>query len=394
MEKNQPKTHLYSTLLFVFLFMVYIAICDSLKGVFIPVFKESFHVQNTSMGFLLTASSLGYILGTYVSGHLCELKGQKWILITGNIIIIATMPLMVISQSYFSVLVGLFIMNIGIAFVGIGINTLIPLIMVSFQSVLMNFIHFAYGFGSMMTQMNAGLLLFKGVSWKTMYGILGLVLLALTLLFLPIKFPPLKAKLKTDVPRDKKQILKSKLTWFYIVCLGFYAAGEMGTGSWLINYLQEGYGFDAKISAFYSGLFYGGLMLGRLLGGYVTEKLGYFKTVTLSLGGIVCLYPIGILLGAKGPMVIAICGLFCSIVFPTLVLTIGTYFHEMSAYATGIIITTVSTIVLFCNMLVGYLNDQWGVKMSIMMMPIFFGISFITSMVLKKEVRKIDGKQN
>jgi hypothetical protein len=45
-------------------------------------------------------------------------------------------------------------------------------------------------------------------------------------------------------------------------------------------------------------------------------------------------------------------------------------------------------------MLVGYLNDQWGVKMSIIMMPIFFGISFITSMVLKKEVKKIDGKQN
>lgn len=387
MQQNKQK-NLGTSLVFIITFMIYCAVCDSLKGVFIPIFKNEFNVKNTSMGLLLTCSSLGYILGTYISGNLCDRYGQKKLMIFGNLIIITSMPFMILGSSYYSILIGLFIMNAGIAFVGIGINTLVPLIMVSFQSVLMNFIHFSYGLGSMLTQMNAGILIFNGIEWRTMYLVLTIFLVIITFLFIPSKMPPTKPKFELSENFEKKSIFKNPITYLYIVCLGFYAAGEMGTGSWLINYLQEGFGVNEKVSAFYSGLFYGGLMLGRLLGGYITEKIGYYKTVSISLGIIILLYPIGIYLDVKGAIIISLCGLFCSIVFPTLVLTIGDHFKEGSAYATGIIITAVSTIVLCCNMLVGYLNDKIGVEKGFSVIVIFFLISFIFSLKLAKGVEK------
>ena len=71
------KTNNILPILFIFLMMILSAICDSVRGIFIPVFRRDFDVNNTSIGIMLTSASLGYMLCTYIGGILCEKIGQK-----------------------------------------------------------------------------------------------------------------------------------------------------------------------------------------------------------------------------------------------------------------------------------------------------------------------------
>lgn len=364
-------------------FMCLIAMSDALKGVFIPVFKQVFKVENTEMGFLLTVSSIGYIVGTYFCGHLCDKYGQKKIIIAGGTMMIIALPLIVMSSSYYMLLFGLLIMNFGAAFIALGINTLIPLIMVSFQAVLMNFVHFAYGFGSTLTQLKVGALIYDGVSWQTIYIGMGIFACSLVVLSFFIKIPVVE-KAEVHKPISKKELFKNPLLYTYILCLGFYVCAEMAIGSWFINYLKEVFAFNEKSSGLYSAMFFGGLTIGRLFGGFITEKIGYIKTVNICLGVNMILFPIGILLKINGIYLISLTGLFCSIVFPTVILTVSYVFKETKTYATGIIVTLVSTMAMMGNMLIGFINDKISVSFGFSIIGVFYALSFLASLYIYK----------
>jgi len=80
--------------------MAAIAIVDNTKGIFIPVFKETFNVNNTSMGMMLSVCSLGYILFTYVGGLFCEKIGQRNVIYIGLISIIISVLIVAASKFY------------------------------------------------------------------------------------------------------------------------------------------------------------------------------------------------------------------------------------------------------------------------------------------------------
>ncbi|WP_346892045.1 MFS transporter, partial [Clostridium sp. UBA3887] len=84
MKKNQS----FAITIFIFIIMAVIAIVDNTKGIFVPVFKETFNTNNTSMGMLLSVCSLGYIIFTYIGGLLCEKFGQRNVICTGLFTII------------------------------------------------------------------------------------------------------------------------------------------------------------------------------------------------------------------------------------------------------------------------------------------------------------------
>lgn len=385
MRQNEKKMTYGWCIVLIIGFMLLLAAVDALRGVFIPVFKEVFEVENTQMGFLLTASSLGYILGTYISGHLCDLFGQKKLIIIGGLLIVGSIPIVILGGSYAVLLLALLLMNIGASFIALGINTMVPLILVSFQSVLMNFVHFAYGFGSMMTQYSAGDLIYRGVSWKSIYLFIGAYSMLLCLLALIIKMPRAQRAEGEDEGGHAK-IFKMPVLYIYSACLGFYVASEMCTGNWMINYLKDGFIFNQKQAAFYSALFFGCLTVGRLIGGAITERFGYIKTVCAFLGINTILFPIAMMLGANGVYLIAMTGFFCSIVFPTIVLSLSHVFRAKASYVTGIVVTFASAIAMFANIIIGFVNDLFGVSAGFALIGLFYAMSFISGLVLLKKV--------
>lgn len=376
-SSKADKTSTVLPIIFIFLMMILTAICDSVRGIFIPVLKNDFSINNTSIGIMLTSASLGYIIFTYIGGILCEKIGQKKVYILSYIFMIIPLFILAVSPNFIVFLLAIFLLNIGQSLLSIATNTLVPVLFLSFQAVLMNLTHFCYGAGSAFAQRAAGVMLYRGVTWRKIYIIIALYALVLFILFIFVKIPePHRVKETSNI--DKKSIFKNKLLYFYIFALGFYVFAETGTGNWFINYMERSYHYNKNESSIYIAMFFTVFAIGRLVGGFIIEKVGYINSVLISSILAFVLYVFGLVLGEKGVIIVSISGFFFAIVFPTIVLTISKIFKEGSSYITGVIVTFASATSMLMNLFMGYLNDKVSSYAAYWLIPIslIFSVAF------------------
>jgi fucose permease len=377
-------------IVFIFIMMILAAAAENVRGVFIPLFKNDFSVNDTEIGIMLTVSSMGYLIFTYIGGVLCEKIGQKNVFIAGFASLVISLTGLGVSKNYIILLFFMFILNMGLALISIAINTIIPVLFISFQAVLMNLTHFCYGLGSTIVQRISGVLLFNGVGWRRIYLAEAGLFLLVFIFFLPIKIPNThKSKTEGGERARNSDIFKNKLVYFYMLALGFYVFAEMGTASWFVNFIEKIYGYDKSRSSFYLALFFGLLTLGRFMGGFIAERLGYVKTVLISLIAAAILFVFGISIGEGGLIIISASGLFFAVTFPTMVVTISKVFKEHSSYATGIIVTASSATNMVLNMAMGYLNDRIGIYRSFYLIPAGLAVSILFVFAIYKNVRNI-----
>lgn len=367
----------------IFFIMAAIAVVDNTKGIFIPAFKESFNANNTSMGIMLSACSLGYIIFTYIGGILCEKLGQRKVILLGLSIIIVSTLMIASSSIYLFLLLGMFFLNMGIAFGCIAINTLIPAMFLAIQAVMMNIAHCSYGFGSTLGQFAIGKILDTGVEWRSVFYGIAIMFIVVVIVFLIIKIPDIQVQSEKENKKiGQKAIFKEKYIYIYAFALGTYIFAEMGMSNWIVNFLMESYNFTSSTGATFLSAFFLLLTVGRLFGGFVAEKFGYLQSVIVSMGIAIILLVIALTIGNKALVLICITGLFFAITYPTVVTTISKVFKENTAYITGVILTGASSVSMILNLLMGRLNDVIGTTMTFYLIPISLTVSMIFVIII------------
>ncbi len=330
-----------------FFSMLIMAITDSTKGILIPSFKDIFSVSDTTIGTFLLLGSLSYVASTYLGSILCSKLGQKSIIMLGMTIAGTAFLITSFSKSFTHIMVGYVVITIGIAFIAIGLNTLIPLVKVTYLGLLMNLLHFFYGAGSTITQRVTGYLVFEGISWRYIFiAYFGLYLLS----FIVYAFVQTPEDQSTHSGRSKGPINNKVMLVLFCASLGFYVAAEIQTANWLLNYLKEVLLININEGSFYVAFFFGIFSVGRLLGGLVVERFGYLKSVIISLSMALGLYTAGLILGGKALILVSVSGLFFAITFPTMLLVIQKTFSENATQIAGIATMSAS----LTSMIVGF----------------------------------------
>ena len=249
----------------------------------------------------------------------------------------------------------------------------------------MNLLHFMYGAGSTTSQNLIGRYLDKGYTWRQMYAFLFVLYIILILMFVFAKIPD--TPVEENLVKDKKGIFKDPLLYAFGFGLGFYAFAEQGISLWLTNYLKETFSLRESVGARYLGIFFLLFAVGRLLGGFIVQRKGVFKSVLFSLSMSFVLMISGILLGEGYIIIISISGLFFSIVFPSIMSFVGNVFTERPAYATGIIFAFVSIGINGMNFIMGVLTDLIGAKTSIFLIPFSLLLSIMFVLYIKSNDR-------
>ena len=152
-------------------------------------------------------------------------------------------------------------------------------------------------------------------NWRTIYR-WDIALIALFIfLFSFVRFPKSKEHNSIDFKHIAQIAFKGNLPWFYFA-IACYVAAEIGLSSWLVTFLQELRSASVTSSTQALSLFFTMLMLGRLGGGFIVQRLGYLRAILFaSVGALACL--------AAGTftnfsVLLPITGLFFSIIFPLL----------------------------------------------------------------------------
>lgn len=370
--------------LLVFFYML-ISMSDNFKGIFIPLFKEDFQISNVKIGYVVTVSLTAYAIFQYIGGLLIEKLGFKLVFAIGFFCSITSLLCIYFSRSYAALLVGLSVLNAGMGLFNIGVSTLGPALSVSSAVILMNLFNVVYGASTTILQKATGFLLANAVPWHTIYGFMLLFCVGVFIYFLFVRIPYGAARPKEISPNagyQKRDLIRNKMLYLYIAAIGFYLGSEFSIGNWFINYMSEVYHLDADRRSSYIAMYWGIETFGRLIGGFIVERVGHFKSITIyGVLGVLCSAS-GILLGQTGLLFLSLAGLFYSIIYPTLIVTIRHAFGNAASYATGIILMCGTLFSMLINLLLGIANDYVGVRPAYSIVTICLALCVVTSLLI------------
>ncbi len=381
------------TLIVSFAMMITIAMSENAKGIFIPIFKSTFDINDVSIGWALLLMSFTYMIASYLGGRILEhISRKKLILIGGTSIIIGTFLLATASNLFVFYLSFIFT-NTGMAFVSISINTLVSIMKVKSSAVIMNLIHFSYGMGATITHKGCGLLLDRGLTYSHIYFLLiSLITIVLILVFftkIPTEEKQEEKKERLDFTSREKLVLG-----IMAIGLGLYVSAEIQTGNWLVNYIKNTFQYSENTASNYSSIFFLTFSIGRFFGGFVAEKYGYLKSVLISMCVATVIFTAGLIFGSIGLYLISVSGIFFSIVFPVVVLSIKEYFPTKLNRASGIIFTMASGTNMLMGLLLGVMSKNFGIEKAMYLIPMFLVMSIALIFVVYKKGHSIISSVN
>lgn len=192
---------------------------------------------------------------------------------------------------------------------------------------------------------------------------------------------------KPPYPEEKESpyimILYRPAFWLFILIFGTYFIGEHGVMNWMNIYCRDGLGMSARDAALIPSLFYGGMMLGRLLFAPVIAKLKIRKALLIFLGSGTAVYILSFVLGQRAFFLLFAAGLGLSVIYPTMTMCIQLYFHrELTTTATGAIMSVGTLFDIGFNAIFGLVIARVGYGMGMMILPLAMCLSLGTYLVL------------
>lgn len=359
--------------------MLTLGASDSLRGIFSAVFSSHFALNASQLGIIVTVSYIGNLIFLLVGGGLIDRCDKKRAILLLTAVWGCAAALFAFTDRYSLLLIGMFFSMGASTLLNTTLNLSTQMLFASSPAFFVNLLFFVQGVGTTASQSVLGRIAAGFSSWQQVNRLL-LVLGGVCALLLVFGASP-KAEAANEPHPAQKQasILKNKAAWLLIPVFGFYFVAEHGLMNWLVVYSVQGLGMDAAKAADYLALFFGGIMAGRLLFSPLVDKLGMMRSMRLFGTASCIVYVAGALGGEKTMLLWALSGSLFSILYPTLVMSIGRYFpaHQVSG-AAGTIISAASLFDILFNFGFGALIDAVGYYMGMLVLPgsaVLFAVS-------------------
>lgn len=367
-----------------FFAMFVMAISSGLRGMLVPTLMKYFQVGNAEIGLLFSVATAISIPAAYLTAISNRKYGLKTTVLIGLILSGLTYLTMTKFSSYAVFMVGYSLMTVGTTFIVVGLSTLVTVIKVPWQAVLVNMIHFFFGFGFALSQKVTGPMIVGGMSWQQLFFYQAMLFFIASVLIFVTMLP----QAESEQVKGKFSAVDNKLYLYLLtIALSFYVGAELQTGNWLVNYMVSVYHENEAQAGLYSAIFFGTFSVGRLLGGFIAEKLGYLRSVGSFLIASAVLYTFGMLLGESGMMIVAFSGFFFSLIYPTLTLFIVNTYSDFKSEVLSFVTIIANTMSLLTSLIMGYFNDWFGPAPTFWLIPICLAMAVIIFFIALKTNR-------
>ena len=315
-----------TSLLLVVIYLAFISLGlpDSLLGSVWPLMHESLNVSVSLAGVISMIIAGGTIVSSLFSSKLIHKLGTaKVTIISVGLTAIALMGFS-ISSSFVQLCLWSIPYGLGAGSVDAALNNYVAL---HYKSKHMSWLHCFWGIGATTGPYIMGLCLSGGLTWNAGYRTIGIIQIVLVVI-LGLSLPLWKKEQsvdQADETRPKALSVKEalQLPGAKAILLSFfcYCAVETTTGLWASSYLTLARNVDAVSAASWASLFYFGITVGRLICGFITDRLGDRKMVRcgqiVAVSGIVLvLLPLDSVFALVGLVMI---GMGCAPIYPSLI---------------------------------------------------------------------------
>ena len=347
---------------------------DNLKGPTLPALLQDLKLNYALGGTILLGAYLGFMAASLSTGLLADTVGQKAVMILAGV----CLALGVVGFSSFQnpvlLTLSMAVLGFGLGSLELGCNSLIVNLHAADKGRYLNLMAVMHGLGSTIAPLYAGWLLAANTSWRTVYRwdllLIGLLIVFFTLLRFPrIQETAAKSE-KLDLRHVSKTAFSPEMLWYY-AAITIYVAIELGISSWIVEFLQKIHGQSVTQSTQALSLYFGLMMLGRFVGSFFVERLGYLKSILFAaLCASACL-ALALFGPAQFALLLPASGFFLSIIFPTITAAASDAHKENMNTILGLLFTFAGLGGILGPWLVGILSQVAGLRLGFALNLVF-----------------------
>jgi len=267
---------MYSLLIAViYLIFISLGLPDSLLGSGWPAMHAAFSVPSSYAGYVSMAISFMTIISALLSPMMIKRFHTKWIVIVSIFLTVMGLIGFSISTSYAMLFVFAVPYGMGAGAIDASVNHYVAN---NYSGSVMNFLHCFYGVGAVISPNIMAVALSKA-SWNEGYRWTAYI--QIFILLICIISLPLWKKNERDSNKQEEEVagireaLKRPGVVLTLIAFFAYCSGEATCFLWTSSYfagVKEG--LTNHLIASFGSLIFGGLMLGRLISGFVSNRLG------------------------------------------------------------------------------------------------------------------------
>lgn len=316
-----------------YLAFVSIGLPDGLLGVAWPSIRAHFHLPVEALGTLLLLFTFGYLLSSFYNGWLLARMSVGMLLVLSCLATGVSLIAYALAPSWWSLVLFGNVAGLGAGAIDAGLNTFAAK---NFSHRTINWLHAAYGAGTSAGPYLLTAILVRGFPWQSGYAIVGISQLILALCFV-LTLKHWKTDRQDEEPSVKRislmQTLQLPAVWLGVAVFFVYTGLEAAAGLWTYSLLTEARNFPIKTAGLWVSIYWLTFTIGRFLSGFIAEHVQPRTYLRICIAGI--------MLGAAFLWLnfsnissfagLAMMGLFCAPIFPTMIATTPTRLGNANA---------------------------------------------------------------
>ena len=349
------------TILLIVIYIVFVSLGlpDSLFGVSWPVVHNDFGINENFASFysIITAVCTGGV--SFIAGKLLRRFGTAKVTFFSTLLTAVALFGISLSPNVIFMMIFSVILGYGAGAIDTGLNNYISL---HYESRHMNWLHCCWGLGVTISPLiMSAFLSDESGSWRNGYKIVSLLQLTIALIVLIFirKWEKTEKDAKGETENEEQsggkltELLKIKGVIPSVLSLGLYCGMEFILGTWGATYAVNTFAIPPDEAAKWVSLYYGGIMAGRIVAGFISMKLSdklliKGSIISVFLGIVIFALPIG----AISLIGFLLIGIGFGPIFPTILHCVPdrfgkrysadlTGYHMGGAYGIGFIIQVI-----------------------------------------------------
>ena len=277
---NNTKKTMNILLIIIYIVFISLGLPDSLFGVSWPVVHTDFGISEGFASYysIITAVCTGGV--SFIAGKLLRKFGTAKVTFFSTLLTAIALFGISLSPNIIIMMIFSVILGYGAGAIDTGLNNYISL---HYEARHMNWLHCCWGFGVTISPLIMSVCLSDADgSWRNGYRIISLLQLLISLLVLLFikKWELTEKHSSAENFNDKSEssgklinLIKLKGVIPSVLSMGFYCGMEFTLGTWGATYAVNTFALPADEAAKWVSLYYGGIMTGRIIAGFISIKI-------------------------------------------------------------------------------------------------------------------------
>ena len=348
-----------------YLAFVSLGLPDAVLGVAWPSLRDTFALPQAGMGAILTATAGAYFASGLLAGRLIRSLGIGLLLVASTTSVTLGLFGYTTVPSFALFLIAACFIGFGSGAIDAGLNTYAAQ---HFGARHMTWLHAAYSTGAAIGPVLMTATLTRGAGWRagydTLCSVLGLLCIAFIALSRQWDAPPAADAAEEPVALlPASAALRRPRVWLQVLLFFIYTGMEVTAGQWSYTVLTEERGLGRVAAGSWVTLYWGSLLAGRIVLGFVVERVGAVRLLRLAAGGAVVgalLFALPALPPALG---LGLLGFSLAPIFPALMSeTPRRVGRDVAAHAVGFQVSAATLGVAALPSLAGLLGERVGLS--------------------------------